>query len=92
LDDLERLKAEGLTGDTVAISFSRRLIQPIQDWVHRTFDYWGQSDPTWVAKHKVSNGEIAARVKNIFGGRNCNQECPKVLKVYQPSDAVSFLP
>jgi diphthamide synthase (EF-2-diphthine--ammonia ligase) len=29
LDNLERLKVEGLTGGAVAISFSRRLIQPI---------------------------------------------------------------
>jgi hypothetical protein len=39
LDDLEKLKAEGLTDDVVAISFSCRLIQPIQDWVHPTFEY-----------------------------------------------------
>jgi hypothetical protein len=30
LDDLEQLKAKGLTGATVAISFCRRLIQPLQ--------------------------------------------------------------
>jgi hypothetical protein len=29
LDDLEQLKAEGLTGTVVAISFCRRLIQPL---------------------------------------------------------------
>jgi hypothetical protein len=46
LDDLEQLKVEGLTGGAVAISFSRRLIQPIQDRAHPTFEYWGQSDPT----------------------------------------------
>jgi hypothetical protein len=54
LDDLEKLKAEGLTGGAVAISFSRRLIQPIQDWVHPAFEYWGQSDPTRVTKCMVS--------------------------------------
>jgi hypothetical protein len=31
LDDLEQLKAEGLTGAAVAISFCHRLIQPLQD-------------------------------------------------------------
>jgi hypothetical protein len=31
LEDLERLKAEGLTSGAMAISFSRWLIQPIQD-------------------------------------------------------------
>jgi hypothetical protein len=29
LDDLEQLKAEGLTGGAVVISFCRHLIQPI---------------------------------------------------------------
>jgi hypothetical protein len=38
LDDLEQLKAEGLTGAAVAISFCRRLIQPLQDRAHPTFE------------------------------------------------------
>jgi hypothetical protein len=33
-----------------------------------------------------------ARVKNIFGGRISNKECPKALGVYSPSDPVSFQP
>jgi hypothetical protein len=41
LDDLERSKAEGLTGGAVAISFGCRLIQPIQDQVHPAFEYSG---------------------------------------------------
>jgi hypothetical protein len=38
LDDLERLKAEELTGGAVAISFSHQLMQPIQVWVHQAFE------------------------------------------------------
>jgi hypothetical protein len=49
LDELEQLKAEGLTGTAVAISFCRHLIQPLQDRAHLAFEYWGQSDPTRVA-------------------------------------------
>jgi hypothetical protein len=90
LDDLERLKVEALTGGVVAMSFSRRLIQPIQDWVHPAFEYWGQSDATRVVKRKVSKGEMEARVKNIFGGCIRNRECPKALGVYRPSDVVSL--
>jgi hypothetical protein len=90
LDDLEKLKAEGLTGGAVAISFNCRLIQPIQDRVHPTFEYWGLSDPTWVVKRKVSKGEMAAQVKNIFGGHIRNREGPKALGVYRPSEAVSL--
>jgi hypothetical protein len=66
------------------------LIQPIQDQVHLAFEYWGQSNPTRVAKHKVSKGEMATRMKNIFSGRIRNRKCPKALGVYRPSDAVSF--
>jgi hypothetical protein len=49
LDDLEQLKAEGLTGAAVAISFYRHIFQPLQDRAHPTFEYWGRSDPTRVA-------------------------------------------
>jgi hypothetical protein len=48
LNELEQLKAEGLTGTVVAISFCRHLIQPLQDRAHLAFEYWGQSDPTRV--------------------------------------------
>jgi hypothetical protein len=37
LDDLEQLKAEGLTGAAVAIIFCHRLIQPLQDRTHLAF-------------------------------------------------------
>jgi hypothetical protein len=89
LDDLEELKADGLTGPSVAITFCRRLIQPLQDRAHPAFEYWGQSDPTRVAHQKVSKAEMMARAKNIFGGRIRNRECPKALEVYSPSDPVS---
>jgi diphthamide synthase (EF-2-diphthine--ammonia ligase) len=69
LEDLGRLKVEGLTDGAVAISFSRQLLQPIQDWVHSTYEYWGQSDPTRVVRRKVSKEKIVVRVKNIFTGR-----------------------
>jgi hypothetical protein len=92
LEDLKRLTAEWLTGSVVAISFSRQLIQPIQDQVHPTYEYEGQSDPTRVVKHKVSKEEMAVQVKNIFAGRIRNRECPKALGAYQPSDAVNLRP
>jgi hypothetical protein len=76
----------------VAISFCRRLIQPLQDRAHPTFEYWGQIDPTRVAQRKVSKAEMMARAKNIFGGRIRNSECPKALGVYSLSDPVSLRP
>jgi hypothetical protein len=92
LDDLKQLKTEGLTGAVVAISFCRRLIQPLQDRAHPAFEYWGQSDPTRVAQRKVSKAEMMARAKNTFGERICNKECLKALGVYNPFDPVSFRP
>jgi hypothetical protein len=77
LDDLQQLKAEGLTGATVAISFCHHLIQPLQDRAHLTFEYLGQSDPTRFAQCKVSKAEMIARAKNIFDGQIRNMECPQ---------------
>jgi hypothetical protein len=41
-------------------------------------------------KRKVSKAEMTARVKNIFGGRIRNRECPKALGMYHPFDPVSL--
>jgi hypothetical protein len=92
LDDLEQLKVEGLIGAAVAISFCRRLIQPLQDWAHPAFEYWGQSEPTQVAQRKVSKAEMISRATNIFGRRIRNKECPKELGIYSPADPVSLRP
>jgi hypothetical protein len=92
LDDLEQLKEEGLTGAAVAISFCRRLIQPLQGRAHPAFEYWGQSYPTRVAQRRVSKAEMMARAKNIFAGQIHNRECLKALGVYSPSNPVSSRP
>jgi hypothetical protein len=47
---------------------------------------------TWVVKRKVSKGEVAARVKNIFGRCIRNRECPKALGVYRPFNTISLRP
>jgi hypothetical protein len=35
---------------------------------------------------------MMAHVKNIFGGRIRNKECPKALGIYSPADLVSLRP
>ena len=40
LNEVADLSAQGLTGAAVAISFCRRLTQPIQERVHPAFEYW----------------------------------------------------
>ena len=39
LDEIADLSAQGLTGAVVALSFSKLLVQPIQDRVHPGFEY-----------------------------------------------------
>ena len=41
LKEITGLSAQGLTGAVVALSFSKRLVQPIWDRVHPGFEYWG---------------------------------------------------
>ena len=46
LKEIADLSAQGLTGAAVAISFCKRLTQPIQERVHPAYEYWGRQDPT----------------------------------------------
>jgi hypothetical protein len=45
LELVKELKKQGVTGAVVARSFCRRIIQPIKDWVHPTYEYWGSQTP-----------------------------------------------
>jgi hypothetical protein len=89
LDILTDLKKAGLTGGAVAMSFSRRLIQPIKDQVHLSYKYWGQSDPTREANRKVSNNEMVARITQLYTGRIRNKRCPKAHSLNRPANPVS---
>jgi hypothetical protein len=51
LDDLVQLKAEGPTGAMVVLSFYHRLILPLQDRVHPSFEYGG--NPTLLGSHSA---------------------------------------
>ena len=53
LGEIAGLSTQGLTGAVVALSFSKRLVQPIQDRVHPSFEYWGCQDPTRGQNRKV---------------------------------------
>ena len=39
LKEIAGLSAQGLTGTVVALSFSKRLVQPIRDRLHPGFEY-----------------------------------------------------
>ena len=42
----DNLSAQGLIGAAVALSFCKRLTQPIQERVHPAYEYWGHEDLT----------------------------------------------
>jgi hypothetical protein len=83
------LKKKGLTGGSVVMSFCRRMIQPIKDWVHPAYEYWGQLDPTHEVNCKVSQEDMAARVTQIYTGRIQNKKCPKAHSLTRPADPLS---
>ena len=91
LNEVADLSAQGLTGAAVAISFCRRLTQPIQERVHPAFEYWGHRDPTRGHERKVPRDEIANLVTRFMAGHIRNKSCPKAHCLKRPTDALSLL-
>ncbi|RLM73212.1 hypothetical protein C2845_PM15G03260 [Panicum miliaceum] len=73
---VKKLKANKLTGATVALSFAKRLTQPIQERVHPCYEYSGRDDPTCGKNHKVSHNEAFWRVSLIVNGKVRDKGCP----------------
>ena len=88
LEEITSLSKQGLT---MAISFCRRLTQPIQERVHPAFEYWGHRVPTRGHERKVPRDEIANRVTRIIAGQIRDKGCPKAHYLKRPTDAVSLL-
>ncbi|RLN03835.1 hypothetical protein C2845_PM13G17930 [Panicum miliaceum] len=85
LAELQKLKAEKLTGATVALSFAKRLTQPIQERVHPGYEYSGCEDPTRGQNRKVSRSEAHKRVTLIVSGEIHNKGCPKAYCLKRPT-------
>ena len=90
-NEIAGLSAQGLTGTMVALSFSKRLVQPIQDRVHPAFEYWGHQDPTRGQNRKVPREEASNRVTRMMQGAICDMGCPKAHRLKQPTRVVSIL-
>jgi hypothetical protein len=88
LELVNELKKQGVRGAVVARSFCRRMIQPIKDRVHPTYEYWGQSDPTREVNRKVSKEEMAARVSQMYSGKVKVKKCPKAHSLKRPANPV----
>jgi len=61
----------------VALSFSKRLVQPIQDRVHPGFEYWGCQDPIRGQNRKVPRDEASNLVARMMQGAIRDKGCPK---------------
>ena len=90
-NEIASLSTHGLTGTVVALSFSKRLVQPIQDRVHPGFEYWGRQDPTQGQNQKVPQDEAANWVARMMQGPICDRGCPKAHCSKRPTRAVSLL-
>ena len=91
LKEIAGLSAKGLTGVVVALSFSKRLVQPIRDRVHPGFEYWGRQDPTRGQNRKVPREEAANRVAHMMQGPIRDSGCPKTHCLKRPTRVVSLL-
>ncbi|RLN12684.1 hypothetical protein C2845_PM09G13180 [Panicum miliaceum] len=92
LVELQKLKAEKLTGAAVALSFVKRLTQPIQERVHPGYKYSGREDPTHRQNRKVSRSKAHKRVTLIVSGEAHDKGCPKAYCLKRPTteEVVSF--
>jgi len=75
----------------VALSFSKRLVQPIRDRVHPSFEYWGRQDPTRGQNRKVPREEAVNRVARMMQGPIHDRGCAKMHCLKRPTRAVSLL-
>ncbi|RLN09648.1 hypothetical protein C2845_PM11G17900 [Panicum miliaceum] len=85
LAELQKLKDEKLTDAAVALSFAKRLTQPIQERVHPGYEYSGRDDPTRVQNCKISRGEAHRRVTLIVSGEVRDKGCPKAYCLKRPT-------
>ncbi|RLN38929.1 hypothetical protein C2845_PM01G43930 [Panicum miliaceum] len=85
LTELQKLKAEKLTGAAVALLFAKRLIQLIQEWVHPGYKYSGREDPTRGQNRKVLRSEAHKRVMLIVSGEVRDKGCPKAYCLKRPT-------
>jgi hypothetical protein len=65
LAELLELKGRNMTATAVALSYSKRSTQLIQERVHPGYGYSGRDDPTWVMNRKVPRTEVVSRVTFI---------------------------
>ncbi|RLN12163.1 retrotransposon protein, putative, unclassified [Panicum miliaceum] len=85
LAEMQKLKAEKLTGAALALSFVKRLTQPIQERVHPGYEYSGREDPTRGQNRKVSRSEAHWRATLIVSGEVHDKGCPKAYCLKRPT-------
>ena len=79
LAEIAELTARKLIEAVEALSFCKRLMQPIQERVHPAYEYWGREDPTQGQNRKVSRVEVSNRVARIMAGQIQGKGCSKAL-------------
>ena len=91
LGEIAGLSAQGLTGAVVGLSYSKGLVQRIEDRVHPGFEYWGRQDPTRGQNRKVPRDEASNRVARMMQGVIRDKGCSKIHCLKRPTRVVSIL-
>src|SRR5579883_2237431 len=58
-------RGRGMTGESIAYSFLRRGIQPLQKRQNPGFKYEGLNDPSRVLRFDIPHGEVMKRMKKF---------------------------
>jgi hypothetical protein len=59
-------RGRGMTGESIAYSWLRRGVQPLQNRVNLGFQYEGAEDPSRMLKGDISHKEIMRRMSRFF--------------------------
>ena len=90
LEEIASLSALKLTGAVVALSYCKRLVQPIQYRVHPDYEYWGCVEPTRGQNRMVPREEAYNRVAGMMQGMIRDKGCPKAHCLKCPTSTVSI--
>jgi hypothetical protein len=83
-------KEIGVTGASVMFSFSKRRIQPIQQYHTLGFEYMGVEDPSRMCAEELTDDATLIRVKRVLLDVNTVPYVPERFSAQNPPEPVSF--
>ena len=91
LEEIARLKENGLTAHAVVIDFVYCCFQPLKDMIYPAYLYVEASDPTRETTRAMTEEDVKARVELILRGEAHNEGTRKPYSAWNPTPSVSDL-